>query len=88
MIPGKLAPEILLVQRSMDIRHPIDVVAQWADLLSFNFVTVLEAVKSGVFGDRGSAHFKRDVVLVRCVLTDGWAVRSELGQRWPLQLRF
>ena len=72
----------------MDVCHGINMVAQWADLFSFNFVPVLEAVKSGVFGDGGGTDFERDVVLVRCVLTDGWTVGSQFGQRWPLQLCF
>ena len=61
-------------------------VAQRADLLALDFIPILQAIESSIFGNRGCSDLHVDKVFIRRILAYCRSMRANFRQRWSIHL--
>ena len=86
LVALELPREVLLVKRPEHVFPFVDMVAQRTDLLALDFIPVLQAIESSIFGNRGCPDLHVDKVFIRRILADCRSMRANIRQRWSIHL--
>ena len=86
LVALELPREILLVKRPVYVFPFVDMVAQGTDLLALDFIPILQAIESSIFGYRRCSNLHLDKVFIRRILADCRSMRANFRQRWSIHL--